>query len=94
MGIYGQQVDSGSEIFKQTFYQLREFALQATAGTSSAASTKAGLLLARFISNQAFIKAITDVFLVAGVTLILALIPVFFLKNHNRQATKAAVMAE
>lgn len=93
-GIYGQQVDTGSEIYKQTFHHLQEFVMQTTGGSFSAAGTKAGILLGRFINNQAFIKAVTDVFLVAGVILLLALVPIFFLKNHNRQTGKPTAMAE
>ncbi|MCB0283518.1 MAG: DHA2 family efflux MFS transporter permease subunit [Calditrichaeota bacterium] len=94
VSIYGQQVDSSSEIFKQTFRHLQDFAMNSTAGTVSAARTKAGVLLATFIHNQAFIKAVTDVFLVAGFTLLLAMIPILFLKNHKRQSSKQAAIAE
>jgi DHA2 family multidrug resistance protein len=93
-GIYGQQVDSGSEIFKQTFRHLQEFVMQTTGGTISAAREKAGILLGTFINNQAFIKAVTDVFLVAGFTLLFAMIPIFFLKNYKSKSGKTAVIAE
>ena len=94
MEIFGQQVNSNSEVFKQTFNNLQHFALQNTGGIAAAARAKAGILLATFIGNQAFIKAVTDVFLIAGFILILALIPIFFLKNIKEKSTGNMVNVE
>jgi DHA2 family multidrug resistance protein len=80
--IYGQQLNPTSETFNQTAMHLRQFAMHATGGTMGDAMTRARALIGSFIHNQSFIQAVDDVFLLAAIVLVAAVIPVFFL--HRR----------
>ena len=80
--IYGQQLNPRSEIFNQTAMHLQHFATKASGGTAGEAMTKAKALIGSFIHNQSFIRAVDDVFLLAAIVLVAAVIPVFFL--HKR----------
>jgi len=80
--MYGQQLNPGSETFNQTAMHLQHFAIRATGGTAGEGMTKAKALIGSFVHNQSFIQAVDDVFLLAAMVLVAAVIPVFFL--HRR----------
>jgi hypothetical protein len=54
-----------------------------TGGSASSAADKAKALVGTFIGQQAFVQAVDDVFLLAGITLVFALIPVLVLRAHH-----------
>ncbi len=83
--IYGQQLNSGSDTFKETMLNLQHHATQAAGGTigQSVAGSKA--LLFSFVQKQAFIAGIDDVFYVAGVMILLSILPVIILRVHKRR---------
>jgi DHA2 family multidrug resistance protein len=83
-GIYGQQVGQNSESLKQTVMHLRHFVARVSGTAIHDAGLQAKILLGSFIHNQAFIRAVDDVFLLAAVTLIAAVIPVFFLRRRRK----------
>jgi DHA2 family multidrug resistance protein len=82
---YGQQLDPYSESFRRTVLKLQGFATQSTGGSFSDALTKAKALIFSFIQNQAFIRAVDDVFLIASVVALASLVPVFFLRNYKKK---------
>ncbi len=83
--IYGQQLNAGSDTFKQTMMHLQHHATQAAGGSvgQSVAGSKA--LLFSFVQKQAFIAGIDDVFYVAGVMILLSVLPVIILRVHKRK---------
>ena len=85
--IYGQQVDSQSATVKQTLMKLQHFATEATGGTAGQAIGKAKALMVSSLQNQAFVQAMDDVFIVAGVIIIISAIPVLFLRSHHKRIT-------
>ena len=91
---YGQQINQYSDVYRNTVSKLQYFAIDATGGTISQAATKAGALLYMFVQNQAFISAIDDVFLVAGLIVLLSVVPVFFLKNAKRKKGPGAAAVD
>jgi DHA2 family multidrug resistance protein len=84
-GIYGQQVDPNSETLKQTVVYLQNFVSRVSGAAFHEAGLQAKILLGSFIHSQAFIQSVDDVFLLAAMTLVAAVIPVFFL--HKRHKT-------
>jgi DHA2 family multidrug resistance protein len=82
---YGQQLDPYSESFRRTVLKLQGFATQSTGGSFSDALTKAKTLIFSFIQNQAFIRAVDDVFLIASIVALASLVPVFFLRNYKKK---------
>lgn len=82
--IYGQQLNPDSETFNQTIMRLQHFAVRTTGGTAGEAMTKAKVLIGSFIRNQSFIRAVDDVFLLAAIVLVVAVIPVFFLHKRSK----------
>jgi DHA2 family multidrug resistance protein len=81
--MYGEQLNPYSEAFRETARRLGAFAVHVTGGTASMAADKAKALVGMFVGEQAFVRAVDDVFLVAGVTLVVALIPAVMLRAHH-----------
>jgi DHA2 family multidrug resistance protein len=82
--VYGQQINASSETLQQTLARLQHFAIAQTGGTAATALAKARVQLGSLVANQAFVRAVDDVFLIAGVVVALTVIPVFFLRIHKR----------
>jgi len=82
---YGQQVDQYSDAYQSTLAKLQYFATHVTAGTSGQAAARAKALVYQHVQQQAFISAVDEVFLLAGVILVLSVIPVFFLRKVKRR---------
>ena len=81
---YGEQLNSGSDAFKATMLRLQHYAIDASGGTTGQALSKAKALLYSFVQKQAFIQGIDDVFYVAGIIILLSIIPVVFIRVHKR----------
>jgi MFS transporter, DHA2 family, multidrug resistance protein len=85
---YGEQVNTASDIFKQTIMKLQHWAIHATGGTAGTALTKAKALIGQFISDQAFVRAVDDVFLLAGVAVLLGIIPILLIKTNRARSRR------
>jgi len=88
--MYGQQIDVSSESFRETIMRLQYFVVNRAGGTTSAALTKAKAQIGSFVANQAFVSAVDDVFLIAAVVVLVATVPVFFLRTHRRKSARRA----
>jgi MFS transporter, DHA2 family, multidrug resistance protein len=86
--IYGQQINVASDSYQQTLSRLANVALAKTGGTAGMAVVKAKEQIASFVAKQAFVSAVDDVFLAAGLVVILTVIPTFFLRTHKRRHTR------
>jgi len=84
MATYGEQIDPSSAPFRQTVMRLQSHAFHAAGGTSAEAARRATAQIGSFVANQAFIRAIDDVFLIAGTVILIGVIPVLFLRTHRR----------
>jgi DHA2 family multidrug resistance protein len=78
--VYGQQLSAYSDSFKQTILKLQNFATQATGGNYSESLSKAKALIYTFVQNQAFIRAVDDVFLISSVIVLFSVFPIFFIR--------------
>ncbi|MCX6832173.1 MAG: DHA2 family efflux MFS transporter permease subunit [candidate division Zixibacteria bacterium] len=87
--MYGQQLDAQSDIYKQTMMRLQQYASHVTGGTVAQASGKAKVLLSSYVQNQAFVQGISDVFLIAGVIVLVSAAPVFFLRVRRKAKTES-----
>ncbi len=93
--IYGDQVNQASATFQHTVRGLQHFAMNQVGGTPGDAATQAKALIAMHIQRQAFVSAVDDVFRVAFIVLVVTIVPVFFLRRHNRpQGGGRAVLAD
>jgi DHA2 family multidrug resistance protein len=86
--MYGQGMSSSSDSYQQALARLQGSALERTGGTAAMALAKAKAQIGSFIANQAFVRAVDDVFLLAGLVVILTVIPVFFLRTHKRARSR------
>jgi MFS transporter, DHA2 family, multidrug resistance protein len=83
---YGQQINAYSDTFKQTVQKLQSWAVQSGGSGSSSAAVQAKIQIGAFTANQAFIQAVDDVFLVAGVIVLLGVFPLFFVRARKKAA--------
>ncbi|HTR81466.1 MAG TPA: DHA2 family efflux MFS transporter permease subunit [Bacteroidota bacterium] len=83
--IYGSQLQPNSEAFVATITRLRYFAERVSGGTMTQAAEKARGLIGMFVGNEAFVQAVDDVFLLAGLTLVVSIIPLFFLRSRKHK---------
>jgi DHA2 family multidrug resistance protein len=88
MTTYGEQINPYSDAFKQTMLHLQSHARLATGGTSAEALVKAKAQIGSFVANEAFIRAIGDVFLLAGLAILLGVIPTIFLRTQKARARR------
>jgi DHA2 family multidrug resistance protein len=82
--IYGQQLDSSSDIFRETIIRLQHFAAHAVGSTMGQAATQARAILYSLVQQQAFISGVDDVFYIAGIIIFISIIPVAILRSHKR----------
>jgi DHA2 family multidrug resistance protein len=92
--IYGQQLNPQSAIFQQTVTHLGYFAQQVNGATAPAAAAKAQALVVGFAENQAFVQAVDDVFLIAAVVLVVAIVPALLLRPHHRHVAGVATAVD
>jgi DHA2 family multidrug resistance protein len=87
--LYGQQLNPESPSFAETALRLRYFAGRVSGGTAGAARSKAQALISQFAADQAFVRAVDDVFLVAALTLVVAMPLIFFLKRYGKRGASS-----
>lgn len=80
---YGEQMDTHSEVFRRTLNGLEHFALTAAGGTIGDAAQRARTLVVSFVQNQAFVEAMDDVFRIALLIILSALLPTLVLRRHT-----------
>jgi len=91
---YGGQINQYSETFQRTMIKLQHFVAQATGGTMEGAATKAAAMLGQFVQQQAFIEAVNDVFFIAAIIVLTAVIPVFFLRSVSKERSRGLASTE
>ena len=84
--MYGEQANPYSDMYHQTIMRLQEWIVHTTGSTPAAAAAKAQALIGKFISTQAFIKAVDDVFLLAAIILLFGVIPLLFIRKRHSAA--------
>ena len=91
--MYGQVVDQSSPAFQNSVRTLQGFAQHALGGTAAESVMRAKALVGMHVSQQAFVSAIGDDFLLAGVTTLFCAVPIIFLhtKKHRRDHQAGAI---
>jgi DHA2 family multidrug resistance protein len=89
--MYGQQVSPASPTYVQTVQGLAPFARRSVGGTLGSAGAQAKALIVMHVQQQAFVSAIDDVFRLAFLVLLVAIVPAVFLRRHNRRGEQPAV---
>jgi DHA2 family multidrug resistance protein len=92
--LYGQQVNPYSETFQKAVAGLQHFAQHAVGGTLANAATQAKILLFSHVQQEAFVSAIDDVFILAAITVVVATVPVFFLRSHHAHKENRPVLTD
>jgi DHA2 family multidrug resistance protein len=82
--MYGQQLDAHAPQFAETVRHLQAFAGRVSGGTLAETAQKAQASVMAFARQQAFVRAVDDVFLVAAVILVIAMPPILFLHSPRR----------
>ncbi len=91
--MYGQSVSPASPVVQNVLLGLKNFSQHAVGGTLSLSAMRAEALLGYQISQQAFVSAVDDDFLVAAAITILCLVPILFLRYKKRKGEKVKVVA-
>jgi DHA2 family multidrug resistance protein len=88
--MYGQSVDSHSQVFSTISGNISNY-LQQNAGSTAATAIKQGqTILFSHIGKEAYIQGIDDDFLLAGVVTVIGIIPIFWLHAKKKQAEKTS----
>lgn len=88
--MYGGQIDAHSAVYNQTLYRLQHFAEHAVGSSPGKAAAQAKGIMVGFVQSQAFIRAVSDVFLTAGAVILLSIVPLFFLRSRRKAKAQAA----
>ncbi|HMK38842.1 MAG TPA: DHA2 family efflux MFS transporter permease subunit, partial [Bacteroidota bacterium] len=94
MAAYGQAADQFSAPFRSAVARAQMFAQHAAGGSTAFSAARARALVFANLSDQAFVAAIADDFLIAAAITALCLIPILFLRVHRRQKRDAAPALE
>ncbi len=80
MATYSEQINPYSDAFKHTAAKLQSHAVNTVTGPVAGGLGIAKAQIAAFIADEAFIRAVDDVFLIAGTVVAVGVIPMFFLR--------------
>ena len=83
---YGEQVNAYSDTFKHTITRLQSWASYGAGSSAAEALAQAKAQVGLFVANQAFIQAIDDVFLLAGIIVVVGVIPLFMIRTNRAGA--------
>jgi len=86
--VYSEAINKYSPAYKYVLDKIYLFAHHTTGGYAGDVLTKSQVLIAKHISDQAYVQAINDDFLIAGIISIFCLIPLFFLKVTRKKNNK------
>ncbi|HTY01905.1 MAG TPA: drug:proton antiporter, partial [Bacteroidota bacterium] len=82
--MFGQAVNAQSPEFSRAAAALAHHAQVTVGGNVAEAAMRAKALLGVHLSQQAFVQAINDDFLIAAAITIVGVIPIFFLRSKKR----------
>ncbi len=91
--IYGQAVNKYSPAVQSALIGLKQFAQQAVGGNSALSAARANALLLYNVSQQAFVSAVDDDFLIAATITFLCIVPVLFLRSKKKKGHGDHLMA-
>lgn len=91
--VYGQAVNKYSPAVQNALIGLKNFAQQAVGGNSALSAARANALLVYSVSQQAFVSAVDDDFLIAATITFLCVIPVLFLRSKRKKGHGGHLMA-
>ncbi len=91
--MYGQAVNTASPVTQNVLFGLRGFAQNVLGSSASLASMRANALLVYNLSQQAFVSAVDDDFLVAALITAACMIPIVFLRYKKRAGEKITAVA-
>lgn len=94
MSAFGQTVDQYSVPFRSAIARTQMFAQHAAGGGAAVASSRARALVVEHLSNQAFVAAIADDFLIAAAISAVCLLPILFLRVHRHPKGNPAATLE
>jgi len=91
--MYSQSVNTNSTEFKHIQYGLKQFVQHSLGGVGSQVTMRAKALIAKNLTNQAFVRGIADDFLAGAAITAIIIIPLVFLKySKKKKAGKAEVV--
>ncbi len=90
----GQAIDQASPLVRSTLSALQFHAVRTAGSTTVNAAAQARSLLMRWVSTRAFVDAVADCFLVAGLVTLVGVLPVLLLRAGGRAAAQAPPLVE
>ncbi len=91
--IYSQSVNSNSPAYQNILYNLQHFVQHSVGGAGKELTMRANALIAGNLTNQAFIQAINDDFLLSTIIIVTLIIPLLLLRiSKKKKAEKIEIM--
>ncbi len=88
---YGQAMNQGSEIYRETSDRIRFHLIHNAGISSSAAPSVSKSFIMTNLSKQSYIQGINDDFLLAGIITLVGGIPVFFMHTKKSKSVKIPI---
>lgn len=86
---YGQMVDLQSPQSRQLIEHLTGFAHHATGSAPAQSALQAKALVYSHLMQQAFVRAVSDDFLIAAAITIVGVVPILFLRTHKQKQSES-----
>ncbi len=92
--LYGESVQQHSVAYAQAVAKLQWFAREAVGGTTQQTLAQAKALVGRHVAQQAFVSAVNDDFLIAGVITAVSAVLILMLRSHKRRESGPAAVTD
>jgi MFS transporter, DHA2 family, multidrug resistance protein len=93
VAMYGQAIDPAAPAVRSVLGALQAHALHAAGSGVATAATQARSLLFGRLTTEAFVAAVDDCFLIAGLITLVGVIPILLVRVHRRERAAAAPAA-
>ncbi|MHB1686217.1 MAG: DHA2 family efflux MFS transporter permease subunit [Ignavibacteriaceae bacterium] len=85
--LYGEAINKYSPVAKNIMIGLTRYSQETVGGTNAVSAMRANALIIYHLSQQAFVSAVDDDFLIASLITILCLLPIVFLRYRKQKAS-------
>ncbi len=86
--VFGGAIQSGSQIFQNTMYNLTTYIQHNAGGSVYTATKQARSVLMSHVGTQAFIEGFNDDFLIAASITLISIIPIFLMHSKKKMAQR------
>jgi MFS transporter, DHA2 family, multidrug resistance protein len=83
--VFGENIEPGSPALHSVMTHLGHYVSSAVGSVGALAAKQSQMIISMHLGKQAFVQAVDDDFLIAGIITVISAIPVFFLRGKRKK---------